>query len=277
MIAIRSSRLVPCCIALVAAAVTPCVAGSRRVDVGGYRLNVRCAGDGSPAVILDAGAGDTLGTWDWVAPDVRRFTRVCAYDRAGLGRSEPSPMPRTSDRIVEELRALLTRARIPGPYVLVGHSFGGLNVRLYASRYPDDVAGVVLVDATPEDFPGSEAARPSRAENEKLRTARAAAPAAFESELDAMLESAAAVRRSKPTEAPVVVLSAAHPDAPPSFRTVWSDLQKRLALSFPNGRQLIADGSGHYIQFDRPELVVTAIRDLVDAARAAQPRAAGGR
>jgi pimeloyl-ACP methyl ester carboxylesterase len=245
-------------------------AASRRVDVGGFQLNLRCSGEGSPTVILDAGAGDTLETWDWVAPDVQRFTRVCAYDRAGLGRSAPGPLPRTSERIVEELRALLVRARVPGPYVLVGHSFGGLNVRLYAARHPELVAGIVLVDATPEDFPEAVTALRARSETEKLRTALGLAPAALRSELDAMPESAAAVRAAPPTNVPVIALTSALGDEAPSERTLWADLQRRLAQSFPHGHQVIADRSGHYIQFDQPELVVAAIRELVDSARTAR-------
>jgi pimeloyl-ACP methyl ester carboxylesterase len=266
----------PLCIAA-AIAVLACAASrtagaaSRGVDIGGYKLNLRCHGDGSPVVVLDAGAGDTLGTWDWVVPDVRRFTRVCAYDRAGLGRSDPGPLPRTSERIVDELHALLTRARVPGPYVLVGHSFGGLNVRLYAARNPGEVAGVVLVDATPEDFPDAVAVLRTRAENEKLRTALGMAPPAFRSELDAMPQSAAAVRAAPATGVPVIALTSALGDDPPSEHTLWAQLQRRLALSFPHGQQVIAPRSGHYIQFDQPELVVAAIRELVESARTARP------
>jgi pimeloyl-ACP methyl ester carboxylesterase len=250
---------------------TPGSAASRRVDVGGFQLNLRCNGEGSPTVVLDAGAGDTLETWDWVVPEVRRFARVCAYDRAGLGRSGAGPLPRTSERIVEELHALLARARVPGPYVLVGHSFGGLNVRLYASRHPGVVAGVVLVDATPEDFPETAAAQRPLEEREKLRTVLGMAPAALRSELDAMPESTVAVRTAAPTDAPVIVLTAALGDDTPSLQTLWAELQRRMTMSFPHGRQVIAQQSGHYIQFDQPELVVAAIRELVVGARTSQP------
>jgi pimeloyl-ACP methyl ester carboxylesterase len=249
------------------AAVVPSGAASHRVDIGGYRLYLRCAGAGSPVVILDAGAGDTLETWDWVLPDVRKFTRVCAYERAGLGRSEAGLTPRTSERIVEELQALLSRGRITGPYLLVGHSFGGLNMRLYAARHPDDIVGLVLVDATPEDYPGQVAALLSPSDAEKLRTVRGLASAAFLSELDNMADSAAAVRAATPIAAPVIVLSSARGDGGPSMRALWTSLQARMASSFPNGRQIIAEDSGHYIQFDRPELVVDAIREIVTSWR----------
>lgn len=255
----------------IAATAAPCHAGSRRVDVGGYRLRLRCVGRGSPVVVLDAGAGDTLETWDWVVPGVGRFTKVCAYDRAGLGRSDAGPTPRSSDRIATELGALLAAAHVPPPYVLVGHSFGGLNVRLFASRRPADVAGLVLVDATPEGYPGREDERRTREEREKAATSRALAPQAFLDELAAMPESAAAVRRAPAPEVPVVILTAAHPGDPEPARALWAELQAEMARAFPNARRVAAERSDHYIQFDEPELVIQAIRDLVEAARVSTP------
>lgn len=125
-------------------------APGRLVDIGGYRLHINCTGTGSPTVILDAGLGGTSLDWSKVQPAVARFTRVCSYDRAGYGWSESGPGPRTSQQIVKELHLLLAHAQVHGPYVLVGHSVGGLNMRLYAYRYPEEVAGMVLLDATSE-------------------------------------------------------------------------------------------------------------------------------
>jgi pimeloyl-ACP methyl ester carboxylesterase len=121
------------------------------VEVGGYRMHIYCQGSGSPAVILDAGLGDFSPIWDLVQPEVAQSARVCAYDRAGLGWSERGPNSRTVQNIVDELHALLAEAAIEGPYVLVGHSMGGLYVRAYAFEYPDEVAGMVLVDAPHEE------------------------------------------------------------------------------------------------------------------------------
>ena len=117
----------------------------------GVSLNLNCLGQGSPTVILDSGLGVPAAGWDLVMPDVAKFARVCSYDRAGYGWSSAGPMPRTSAEIVRELHALLAASGEKGPYVLVAHSFGGYNVRVYADKYPADVAGLVLVDASHED------------------------------------------------------------------------------------------------------------------------------
>ena len=123
----------------------------RLVDIGGYRLHLYCTGSGSPTVILDALFPGTVSNWAWVQPEVAKTTRVCAYDRAGLGWSDRGPQPRDAQQHAAELQALLSAAAVPGPYVLVGHSWGGLVVRTYADRRPDQVAGMVLIEATNPD------------------------------------------------------------------------------------------------------------------------------
>ncbi|MDA2913335.1 alpha/beta hydrolase, partial [Acidobacteriia bacterium AH_259_A11_L15] len=121
------------------------------VDVGGHRLHIHCVGEGRPTVVLETGALGMSALWGWVQPQVAVHTRVCSYDRAGLGWSEPGPEPRNAVRITGELRTLLINAGETPPYVFVGHSFGGLLVRVYADRYPEDVAGLVLVDSSHPD------------------------------------------------------------------------------------------------------------------------------
>jgi pimeloyl-ACP methyl ester carboxylesterase len=120
------------------------------VDVGGYSLHINCVGQGSPTVVLDAALGGMSAEWVWVQREVSDTTRVCAYDRAGMGWSEMGPEPRDAKQISSELHSLLSKAGIEGPYVLVGHSFGGLYMQTYAARYPDEVAGVALIDSSTE-------------------------------------------------------------------------------------------------------------------------------
>src|SRR5215207_6502502 len=120
------------------------------VDVGGYSLHINCVGQGSPTVLLDAGSGLFSAQWVRVQREVSGTTRVCAYDRAGMGWSEMGPDPRDARQITGELHTLLGKAGIEGPYVLAGHSFGGMYMQTYAARYPDEVAGVALVDSPTE-------------------------------------------------------------------------------------------------------------------------------
>ena len=121
------------------------------VEVKGRQFHLHCTGEGSITVVMDYGIGGLSLVWSLVQPEVAKFARVCSYDRAGYGWSESSQNPRTSQQMVEELRALLDEAGIEGPYVLVGHSLGGLNARLFASKYPEKVIGMVLVDAVPAE------------------------------------------------------------------------------------------------------------------------------
>lgn len=113
-----------------------------------YRLHIECSGRGAPAVILDAGLGGSSLEWVFVVERLRRLTKVCTYDRAGYGGSDTGPLPRTSSRIVSELKHLLESAGVAPPYVLAGHSFGGYNMQLFARRFPSLVAGLVLVDTS---------------------------------------------------------------------------------------------------------------------------------
>jgi pimeloyl-ACP methyl ester carboxylesterase len=123
----------------------------RLVDVGGYRLHLYCTGHGAPIVILDALFPGTVSNWAWVQPEIAKTTRVCAYDRAGLGWSDRGPTPRDAAHHAQELHTLLAKAGEPGPYILVGHSLGGLSVRMFADLYPDQVAGMALIEASDPD------------------------------------------------------------------------------------------------------------------------------
>ena len=251
-----------------------------KVDVGGYQLYIMCDGQGSPTVILDAGLGGTHGAWATVQPSVATFTRVCSYDRAGLGDSDPGPTPRTSQQIVKELHALLDNAGVAGPYMLVGHSFGGFNTRLYAGQYPQDVVGLVLVESTQVDQDDRLlAALPQQQPDED------AGLAAYRKELHedlvqgpepiAFKTSASQVRAYTSLGAlPLIVLSAGQsvfPEFPPDMAAkldqTWRDLQQSLTHLSSNSKQIIAERSGHCIQCSQPDLVVDAVRQVTEAVR----------
>ena len=123
------------------------------VDIGGRSLNIYCSGEGSPTVVFESGAGAPGYAWSHIQPEIAKLTRACWYDRAGEGWSDPGPFPRTSAAVAQDLHELLRRAGIPPPYVLVGHSIGGLHARVYNGLYPNEVAGMVLVDSAHEEEP----------------------------------------------------------------------------------------------------------------------------
>jgi pimeloyl-ACP methyl ester carboxylesterase len=136
--------------------------------LGGRTLNLYCIGDGSPTVILEPGIGETAFTWWKVQDRIAELTRVCAYDRAGMGMSQPAPLPRDTAAEVGDLEALLKAARVRAPYILVGHSMGGYEARLFASLHTADVVGMVLIDPSVENqIPILEAASPKIAKNDK--------------------------------------------------------------------------------------------------------------
>ncbi len=275
------------------------------IDVGGYKMHMDCTGQGSPTVVLDSGLGDSFISWRKVQPQIAQFTRVCSYDRAGLGYSDSSPRPRTSRVIAEELHTLLHNAAVTGPIVIVGHSAGGYNVRVFTSQYRSEnqVVGMVLVDAS---HPEQQKRLPLRdidatwvREAEFIEFAMPlglprflgfcesdaeirAAECTFESaregvaELKAISESAAQTAAAGSLgDIPLAVLSqdpgAPQPDLPPDLvkptNDAWEQMQEELAHLSAKGTQTIAKNSGHYIQLDRPDVVVDAIRRIVDEAR----------
>ena len=250
------------------------------VDLGGRRLYIKCSGEArtrSPVVIMDAGMGSTSAVWSLVQPGVSQFANVCSYDRAGMGKSDHAPQPHTSQDIVNDLHNLLGKAGINPPYVLVGHSLGGMNVRLYASEYPKEVVGMVLVDSTHEDenyrmlavLP-TEIRKKAKPEDMIIRTTE---------EID-FNGSAAQVRAANwHSDIPLVVLTRGSasfnpndydvPSVAPKFEQIRLELQKELVGRSSRGKQIIAEKSGHYIQHDQPELVIDAIRRVMEEVTAA--------
>jgi pimeloyl-ACP methyl ester carboxylesterase len=249
-------------------------------DIGGRRLFLRCIGHRSPTVVFEGGL-----TTDWFAlqNQLSGFTRVCSYDHPNgpRSRSDPAPTPRTARDFVADLHALLAVARVPGPYVLAGHSNGGLFTQLYASTYPRQVAGLVLIDAVHPAYHKRTLAmfKPLLPAEvwEALRQEAMAVPHRLidPERVDIWTserQTRKALRRSPLRPMPLVVLTRGHPDGPggpfvEQEERLWRQLQRELAQLVPGSRHLITQ-SGHDIQHEQPELVLDAIRDVVQAVRA---------
>jgi len=277
----------------------------RLIDVGGHRLHLSCTGAGTPTVVLEPGAGGMSSTLGWITPAVARDTRVCVYDRAGRGWSEPADSAQDGAQIVTDLHTLLQRGHVPGPYVLAGHSFGGLYVLTFAARYPDEVAGMVLVDSTAPasaanpgtPSPGhggssngmsrvsalvSTAARlglarlyaqsdfgslPPRSRDEVR--ASAATASTLRSTIDEYLQATASTEQAAAlrdfADKPLIVLTAGS-----GHDAAWSAAQNRMATLSTNSVHRIIDGATHEdLIVDEEDAAATtqAILDVVAAVR----------
>ncbi|MEP6912189.1 MAG: alpha/beta hydrolase, partial [bacterium] len=243
------------------------------IDAGGHKLNLLTAGHGTPTVILEAGFGAGIASWTSVHSEIAKFTRVVAYDRAGLGQSGPGPKPRTAKQFAIELHTALKNAGINPPYVLVGHSMGGITVRVFADMYPRDVAGLVLVDPSQEGFNDWIKAHPAQ----KLKEADAQMKDASEgiraeaAGVDASYEQA---RESRlPAKIPVILLVATQNPSgiDPAVASVWLAKHKEWAKKVPQAKVVLAEKSSHMIQFQQPELVIDAIKEEVNQANSKKP------
>ena len=280
---------------------------ARLVSVGKYSLYLSCTGSGFPTVVMDSGLGAGSSEWSFIAPKIAANTagslppvgtRVCVYDRANTGRSDKASTPRTSQDLVDDLHTLLSNAGVAGPYVLVGHSLGGLNARLFASEYPESVVSMVLVDAAHEDLwnrllsliPAASADEPP--EFKAYRGSLNAAQGNERIDLKVSGEQVRALRKAALRQAqgtpigqtqgagaqfgamPLIVLSHGKPIAgiPPLYATIvesiWSDMQLDLLSLSTNSKQIIATQSGHDIPSDQPQLVIDAAREVVRVLRA---------
>jgi pimeloyl-ACP methyl ester carboxylesterase len=271
----------------------------RLIDVGGHRLHLWCEGQGTPVVVFESAAGGTSLGWYHVLQDVARFTTACAYDRAGMGYSDPGHSPRTSQRIADELAELVHRSALKLPVVLVGWSFGGFNVRAYATKHESEVAGLVLVDSSHEDqaaqfaaigigpgippfapllpsaaalgvlrlIPNPFVARPEIAPEPIRRFVRATTfrSSSFQTNYDEQIhftESADEVRSSRRTlSVPVVVLTAGQGPV----NDIWMPLQRDLLRLSARSCQIIAANSTHMIPYQAPDAVVRAVRIAIGA------------
>lgn len=241
----------------------PVLAVNGRFDVGGYGLYVTCRGTGSPAVVLDAELGQYSNTWLLVQPEVAQFTRVCSYDRAGLGLSDAGPLPRTSKQIATELHTLLLHVGLQPPYVMVGHSFGALNIRMYASEYPGEVAGMVMIEATHEDWESRLSELFTADEFERVM-------ALYVNNIEGVdfEKSNEQIRTTGSLDAmPLRILTSTGRYGITELDEINMELQADLVELSTNSRQIIAQHSGQALPFEQPVLVVDAIRQVVDEIR----------
>ena len=245
---------------------------SRLVDVGGHRLHIQCAGEGVPAVVLDAGLANDNHAWEPVEERVSKFTRVCSYDRVGLGMSDDAATGvSTSQTASDDLHSLLLRAGIGGPVVLVGHSYGGLILQLYVSQHPEDVAGAVLVDSLhPDNLINAAEILGEQGMAALMRGVQANTEGV---DLVASLDQ---VRQAGNLgDTPLTVITAGRSELPPfidpdlSQKLIgsWLESQQELVRLSSAGVHVIAKESGHCIQCSQPELVADVIRRMVEAER----------
>jgi pimeloyl-ACP methyl ester carboxylesterase len=234
------------------------------------------AGTGSPAVVFESGLGDGKEAWRPIFAEVGKFARVFAYDRGGYGVSNAHSPDRSAKEIVEELRTLLKAAHIDPPFVLVGHSIGGLYANVFARTYPGEVAGVVFVDARHEDF--------------SMRCKAAGAMVCEPPALLVLLAGGGAMEEYKSAPASMQQVRDAGPFPPvpvavltgtrkvlegPTFNRIWLETQKEMAGMSPKGKHVICNHCGHYVQQDDPGLVIDAIRDVIARAAVFSDRALG--
>lgn len=270
----------------------PPIPGERH-DIGGHQLHINCMGSGSPTIIIDTGLGDDSSDWQVILEKSSQISKTCVYDRAGYGWSDFGPRPRTSRRIAYELNLLLKKAQIPPPYILVGHSFGGYNMRIFNSFYPNSVSGVILVDASHEDqyerlnikIPktnrrsGSRIAmspanvrKPAPSHKNQFLQDRAFHTARYE--ISSLYLSSQQVQYNDDMlTVPLIVISRGVDEWVGSSHAkerekIWIHLQQDLTYLSPISQHIFAHNSGHNIHQQQPEIIVDAISEVTHMARA---------
>jgi len=261
----------------------PVRAGDGAVLVDGREFAIQCEGEGAPTVVMDTGLGASSEAWSEVADGLRETVRVCTFDRAGYGGSDPGPMPRTPAANAEDLNLALAAAGVNRPFVLVGHSLGGVNAQAFWRAYPEALAGLVLLDSPPrawlerQRFPGLWEMAVSAGE-ELARGAEAARAegspeavrlTAIASEHNAMLEVGVEVVRIESFDGlPLLVVAAGRPnpafgDSAVAYQAFWVDENRRLASRSRAGRVHVLDSVGHAMNSEAPDTLVALIRDFV--------------
>jgi pimeloyl-ACP methyl ester carboxylesterase len=238
----------------------------RFADIDGHRIAYRLLGAGEPAIVMIAGLGDSMTTFEDVASELATTTTVILYDRAGYGGSDAVAGARDAEAATRELSALLEQSGVSGPYVLVGHSVGGLYAEHFAAQHPDQVMGVVLEDSRPADFS-------YRCEDAGISPCTLPASMAWtlpeggRAELAALPMTVDQVERIRPRAGPTLILSRTTPANASAFDTIWSTAQRDLAARYPGAHQLVAEDSGHYIHVDQRTWFVASVRRFVEQLR----------
>ena len=276
----------------------------RLVDVAGHKMHLYCTGQGTPTVILESGLWNDSSVWYKVQPEIAKLTRVCSYDRAGLGYSDPRPKQEADSRnIAQNLHTLLANAGVNPPDVLVGHSLGGFHIRVYQSLHPSDVVGMLLVDS---GHPDQESRLPP--EMNKIQSRMylksklwgLAVPLglprltsacgvtvecnwqivkARDAEVNGISDRGEEARHSGPLGSMPLVVVSRDPEkgAAPGFNSprieptirgaIWTQMQEELARLSTSSSRVVATGSTHYVQIDRPDLVIASIQKVLDEAK----------
>lgn len=266
------------------------------INVGGHQLHLDCRGEGSPAIVMDAGLGGSSLDWSLVAPELAQLTKVCTYDRAGMGWSEPGPLPRSPSRLADELFTLLKTGGVEGPYVMVGHSLAGKIIRLFAAGHPADVVGMILVDARSETIEANSDmetfAKGLEAQGTTYSLARTfgiarlfggatmglpLVPPALATQMALFATDPAAIAETTaeglsridddPVLAtqslgsmPLAVVAAGENMQDPE----WATAQDAMSKLSTRGQLIIAHGSGHAVHLQSPAIVIDAIRSVMD-------------
>ena len=263
----RISAIIPA-VLLMAVVTSQLRAQSRLIDIGGRKIEIMRVGQGTQTVVFDAGLGFGLDTWSGILTKVGEFATAISYSRAGMQKSDPAPTPRTLDNIVEDLRITLKNAGLQPPYILVGHSIGGMYMRYYATKFPGEVAGLVLVDGSHErqrlEFAkASGVTPPVPAPDPKV-------PSTLEvAGWSSIMDAGSFGPEAKLPDVPMAILTSlrvASQNDNPDRREVWRSLHSELFGPATYAMHIVTSRSGHFIHRDEPQLVVNAIRYVVDAA-----------